>query len=374
MKCLLGLKKRDGIMVKLNQSKDILVLVTPDQFGYHTDDYYRAYYARRDYDVHVICYDHGKEKIELTDVNVNYVPYGNKRIKNEVNLHKTIKRYTSNMDIKVIYTRFFVSCALLRILNLGRRAKWILDIRTGAVSGNSKRRYVYNSLIRLSSKLYPRITIISENLAKELKIKNYFIVPLGGQALVKENEVKDSMDVMNFLYVGTFDGRKIDDVVRAFCKFYREHANIVKTKFTIVGYSINPNEEKRIVDIINNNSDVSIDYVGRVPNMKLKKYFTESNIGIAYVPITPWFDVQPPTKTFEYIVNGLFCLATDTTENRLVITSHNGILVQDSEESVFEGMKQIFESRANYNRHEIMKEANNYTWEKIYNNTISKVI
>lgn len=361
-------------MAKLNQSKDILVLITPDQFGYHTDDYYRAYYARRDFDVHVICFDHGKEKIRLSGVNVKYVSYGNKRIKNDINMHRIIKRYTSNMNIKVIYTRFFISCWILRVLNLGGKAKWILDIRTGGVSGSALRRYIYNSLIRISSKLYGKVTIISENLAQELKIKNYIVVPLGGQPFVEANEVKQSMDVMNFLYVGIFDGRKINDVVRAFCKFYREYSNVVKTKFTIVGYSNNTNEEKRIVDIINNNSDVSINYVGRVPNIKLKKYFKESNIGISYVPITPWFDVQPPTKTFEYIVNGLYCLATDTKENRLVITRDNGILVQDNEDSVFEGMRKIFETRDNYNRNKIMKEAKCYTWESIYNNIISKVL
>jgi hypothetical protein len=371
---MLYLKKRDEIMRKLNQNREVLFLITPDQFGYHTDDYYRAYYAKRDYEVHMICYDHGKEKIELAEINVTYVPYENRRIKNEVNMHRTIKRYIRDKGIKIIYTRFFISCAFLRIFNLRRKTKWILDIRTGAVSENIIKRRIYNSIIRLSSRFYRNVTIISESLAKELKIKKYSVVPLGGQPLVKVNEVTDTMDAMNFLYVGVFDGRKIDSVINAYCKFYRKYSQMISTKLTIVGYSNDFIEEKKIIELINNNQDICIEFVGRVPNMKLKKYFMESNIGLSYVPLTPWFDVQPPTKTFEYIVNGLFCLATDTKENRLVITKDNGILVQDTEKSVFEGMKEIFQLRLNYNRDEIIVNAANYTWESIYNSTIQKVL
>lgn len=353
-------------MINISQGKDILFIITPDQFGYHTDDYYRAFYARKDYDVYIICYDHGKEKVQLSDVNVHYVKFGRERIKNEINMHRAVKKHLNNMEVKTIYTRFFITCAFLRLFNIRIKSKWILDIRTGAVSGSNIRRLLYNGLVRLSARFYSKVTIISESLANELKLNKYSVVPLGGQPLIHINEIKDSIEEMNFLYVGIFDGRRVDDIVNAYCKFYKEHSYIIKSKLTIIGYSINKNEEKRIINIINENPNIPISYMGRIPNMKLKKYFIDSNIGISYIPITPWFDVQPPTKTFEYIVNGMVCIATDTTENSRVITENNGIIVKDNEESLFQGMVKILKLRGKYNRSLIVKESNRYTWESVY--------
>lgn len=353
-------------MIKTGQDKDILLLISPDQFGYHTDDYYRAYYARKDYTVYIICYDHGKEKIELSDVTVFYVKYGNERLKNTINMYGVIKKHINSKKVKVIYIRYFLMCGFIRMANIGIKVRWILDIRTGAVSNSSIKRLLYNGILKLSTKLFSIITIISESLAKELRLKNYFIVPLGGQPLVSANEIKHSIDEMNFLYVGIFDERRVDEIINAFCKFYKQYSCIIKSKLTIIGYAINKNEEKRIINIINDNHDIPILYLGRIPNMKLKEYFIDSNIGISYIPITPWFDVQPPTKTFEYIVNGMVCIATDTIENRKVITENNGILVKDNEESLFQGMEKILKLRTKYKRDVIVKEANRYTWESIY--------
>lgn len=39
-----------------------------------------------------------------------------------------------------------------------------------------------------------------------------------------------------------------------------------------------------------------------------------------YVPITDYYEYQPPTKTFEYVLSGLLCLATATSSNKEVIT------------------------------------------------------
>jgi hypothetical protein len=354
--------------------KKQLLLISPDQFGYHTDDYYRAFYARNDFEVHVLCYDHGKKKIALSDVTVHYITYGHNRLINEINLFKNIRKIVENSNIRIAYTRFFVSCALIKIFNNCGKIYWILDIRTGAVSSSFSKRYIYNKLIKLSSKFFRKITVISDNLAKKLRIKNYSVVPLGGQPLVNEDEIMAPINNMNFIYVGIFDGRRIPDIILAYCRFYRKYSDLISTKLTIIGYSNNSNEETKIKNLIQNNQDVSIDYTGRVLNMELKKYFIESNIGISYVPITTWFDVQPPTKTFEYIVNGLICLATNTIENRKVITESNGVLVQDDEDSAFRGMCEIFELRLNYNRHKIMRESKIYSWENIYKNSLYRIM
>lgn len=349
-------------------------MISPDQFGYHTDDYYRAYYARNEFDVIVLCYDHGKEKIDLVGVTVHYIPYYNKkRFRNELNLYFEIKRLIPIEKIEIVITRFFLLCFSYKLL-LEKRLKWILDIRTGAVSSNAKKRWIYNSLLRISTKFYKNISIISESLAKELKLKDYSVIPLGGKALVNKDNVIDSITELNFIYVGVFDDRNLDIVLQAFCTFYRAYFPVVSTKLTIVGYANSENEERKIVEIIQANKDVPINFVGRVPNNRLEKYFMMSNIGISFVPITPWFNLQPPTKTFEYVVNGMVCLATETYENKLVIKSNNGVLVQDNEASVLEGMIKVFELRDSFSRKKIMDQSRIYTWESVYKHTLSKLL
>lgn len=41
--------------------------------------------------------------------------------------------------------------------------------------------------------------------------------------------------------------------------------------------------------------------------------------------MTEYYDSQPPTKTFEYALSGLYVLATKTRENEKVITNDNGV-------------------------------------------------
>lgn len=358
----------------MTNNKSDFIILTPDQFGYHTDDYYRSYYARYDYIVHVICYDHGKEKINLNGVSVSYVNFSNGRIKNEFGIFKELKKYINNLNSAIIYTRFFVFCALFKLFTINMKTNWILDIRTGSLSTNSFIRIIYNTYIFVTASLFKEITIISNSLAKTLRISRYSVVPLGGQQLIDLSEINSKITKMNFLYVGIFDGRRIYETINAFSKFFVEYGNKINMSYTLVGYAINTEEEALILKAINDNIDSPIYYVGRVPNMKLKQYFCESNIGISYVPITPWYNIQPPTKSFEYLVNGLLCIATDTAENRKIINYNNGILIKDNEISLYESMINLYENRNNYDRQNIARQSQDYTWSNIYLQKLSPIL
>ena len=363
-------------MGNLRETKDniYLIMLSPDQFGYHTDDYYRAYYAREEFKVYVICYDHKKEKINLDGVSVTYVKYGRGRIKDEIAVLYKLNEFLLTINQGIIYTRFFAFCVFFRLLNIRRNFNWILDIRTGSVSSNCFLRLIYNSCLRFTALAFNEVTIISSSLAKILKLNRYSIVPLGGQPLVNFDELKPNLNVMNFIYVGIFDGRNIKDTINAYARFYNQYGNNIRTKYTIIGYAIDKEEEKSIINAISENMNAPIYYVGRVPNMKLKAYFNEANIGISYIPITPWYDVQPPTKTYEYLVNGLFCIATDTSENRHIITPENGILIKDNKKSVFEAMVQLYDMRYSFDRHEIAKKSDHLTWSTIYAERLRPVL
>jgi glycosyltransferase involved in cell wall biosynthesis len=85
------------------------------------------------------------------------------------------------------------------------------------------------------------------------------------------------------------------------------------------------------------------------------------------VPITPYYDFQPVTKLYEYMLSGMPVIATNTHENRLVVNDDNGVLINDTPEDFCNGLAKICENRNSYNSLDIRKTVESYTWENIVN-------
>jgi glycosyltransferase involved in cell wall biosynthesis len=81
--------------------------------------------------------------------------------------------------------------------------------------------------------------------------------------------------------------------------------------------------------------------------------------------LTPYYDVQPPAKTFEYLLSGMPVIATQTSENKKLINPGNGILIGESAEEFYLGLKKIYESRDSFDSKLIRDSNINHTWEKI---------
>jgi glycosyltransferase involved in cell wall biosynthesis len=65
-------------------------------------------------------------------------------------------------------------------------------------------------------------------------------------------------------------------------------------------------------------------------------------VALAYVPDFPAWRYQPPLKIIEYRAIGIPIVATSVGANRdLVIEGVNGILVYDSVDSLYQGMRRI---------------------------------
>ena len=115
-------------------------------------------------------------------------------------------------------------------------------------------------------------------------------------------------------------------------------------------------------------------YVGRKEYNELQPFFETHNIGVSYIPITEYFQYQPPTKTYEYIRNGLVCIATNTFENQKVINRSNGVLINEGKQSFCEGLEHIYQNFDEYNSKNISKAAAKYSWDNIINNILKKHI
>jgi len=345
-----------------------ILLVSKDQFGYLIDTYKYCEYLKDVYDISLICLDWKKPKIELEGINVKYI---------EMKKGKVIKflyfAYCTIKDILLekydfIFCVYFRFCCFLTLFI--PQSKIILDIRTGSVSKNIFKRIISNIELKINSIFFRRITIISESLANNLKIRKYEILPLGADRIVS---TRKQFKGLKILYIGTFDNRRLEDTIIGYKMFVDKYGNEVESKYTIIGSGTNSEEEKLKKIVKDFNLDGKIFFLGYIKNTELSEYLAEHNIGISYVPITNYYNCQPPTKTYEYLMNGLICLATKTYENKKIISDKNGILIDDNPENFFKGLESIYFNLKSYDSDEIICSVQNFNWENISNCLVSYI-
>jgi glycosyltransferase involved in cell wall biosynthesis len=173
---------------------------------------------------------------------------------------------------------------------------------------------------------------------------------------------------VNLLYVGALDDRNISETLKGLQLFLQKNVrNTFGLTYCIVGFG----SESEILKIKNSISEYNLsDCVkieGRKTYEELIPYFEMSNIGVAYIPQTPWYDCQPTTKLFEYMLAGMPVIATSTYENRLIVKTTNGVLINDIPEDFCNGLLNIYDRRDSYDSSTIRKSVEGYTWENIVN-------
>jgi glycosyltransferase involved in cell wall biosynthesis len=315
--------------------------------------------------------DYDLPKIDMPGVTVKYIDrHPIKMIRSLYFMWRIVQEIKLQpYDLIMIY--YFNYCSILRLLFLRRR--FLLDIRTSSIKRNPLKRFMWNCKLRAEVRLFRNVTVISDSLAKKLGLKSgkYHLFPLGAEEI---SSVPKTYDRFNLLYVGTLTCRNIDETIKGLSYFYREFSKQLEITFTIVGFG-----GKEEVDLVNEtirNSGLSgiVNYAGQVPYTQLKEYFDRSNVGISYIPLTNYFDCQPPTKTFEYIMSGLYCIATDTSENRKVINAENGLLCKDNPESFYHALKNLFENMEKLDDNTIRNSLDAYKWENIVNSNFRNYI
>jgi D-inositol-3-phosphate glycosyltransferase len=88
-------------------------------------------------------------------------------------------------------------------------------------------------------------------------------------------------------------------------------------------------------------------FTGYVAYATVQNYVNVGDIGLAFVPIVPQFDTQPPLKTAEFLACGLPTIATHTQGNALFIQNEqNGLLVGDAPNAVTQSILRLAEDVA----------------------------
>jgi glycosyltransferase involved in cell wall biosynthesis len=336
-----------------------LLILNPKQFGYHLDTYYYCKWAQHRFQITYHGFDAGQPRLDPNGVEVHYVPRRGNLVTRYLRfLRSCLAECGGNYD--VIFVKYFAGCSLLRLRH--PRARFVLDIRTGSIAENPLPRWVQDVLLRAESLWFRHVTVISASLARKLGLAQGHILPLGADPIA--TSPKD-FSALHFLYVGTFSGRRIEDTVRAFHRFYRQAGRAVEMTYDVIGDGPNGERDRLRAWVKDHGLETVVSLPGFVPHRELGRYYGKCNVGVSYIPINRVYDCQPPTKTFEYLLAGLPVIATNTSENAAVITEHNGLLVDDTPDAFYEALKKLMGNRSSYSSDRIRQDALKYSWETI---------
>ena len=348
-----------------------LLLINRCQLGYHTDTYYYCKYLRNDFDITYICWDYGYNKVSLKNIRVIYISRNGPKVKRYLRFIYSVLKESKISSYNLVFIENFRGCSLLKLFY--PKKKYILDIRSGLISHKYFNRLIYNLLLKFELLFFENVTIISKSLADYLKINQdkIHVLPLGSDSISQTNK---SFDEFNLLYVGTLSNRNIEQTILGFDKFYHEFRNKINLMYTIIGFGYNNEENKLLATIKEKKLENVVQLLSRIPHNQLQHYFETHNIGVSYIPITNYFNCQPSTKTFEYILSGMVIVATATKENKKVVNDYNGVLIEDSSNSFYEGLKKIYDYKKKYDSEEIRETCKAYTWKNIVLNNLKNYL
>ncbi len=346
-----------------------LLIIDKHHFGTLTDSYKWCEYLRNDYDITMLCFDTGKEKIPMDGIKFKYVNYsGNFAIRGiRFLLFALWCTLFFNGKIMVVY---FENCQWLKRLLPFK--KMIVDIRTLSVSTKANQREKQDSQLRSACRYFNIITAISEGVKEKLNLPNKHIeiLPLGSDVISKKQKDFSSLKL---LYVGTFAGRDLHKTIEGFAQFCKDNPD-VNISYDIIGDGFNNELQEYKSLALALNVEHKVTFHGRLPYNQLTPYFDKCNIGVSFVPITDYFEHQPPTKTFEYILSGLYTIATTTTANKELVTNQNGVLIKDNALEFTNAITQIWNKRETINEILIRESIKDYSWGNIVSNKLNKIL
>lgn len=347
-----------------------LLIVCKNQFGYLIDAYKWCEHLKDEYEITYLCFNTGQQIINMPGINIKYVNYSGPNYIRGLRFMLYAIKNIAFFKGKIIIV-YFDYCKFLKLLFPAK--KLILDIRTLSISPIKAQRYKYDRTLISTCKYYDIISVVSEGIKKKIKITNkekIHVLPLGADIISQEQK---DYTTLKLLYVGTLSGRNIDKTIEGISIFHKKYPQI-KLSYDIIGSGINNEVETYKVLTKRLNIDNLVTLYGQIPHTQLKSFFDKSNIGVSFIPMTEYYDMQPPTKTFEYILSGLYCIATSTSENKKVISPLNGILIKDSAIDFANGIEQIYNNRKVIQESNIRNSLQESLWSNIVNNKLRKIL
>ena len=342
-----------------------LLIINKAPYGYLIDSYKWCLNLRDKYDVTYIGLGLPDPGVDTDRVKVISVRSRKMRFLNGISFFATCLYHLIHFQGIVIVV-FFERCVILN--KILPRKTMHLDIRTLSVSKNAVFRQRYDYQVKQAVAVYDSVSTISEGILKKLPIgkKKSVILPLGSDVI---STAKKHYEDIRLIYVGTFDGRDLHKTIEGLSLFIirNPHADIV---YHIVGFGFGDTEKKLRELSMELRLENKVVFHGKVPHEALSGIMMQCNVGVCFVPITDYYNIQPPTKTYEYAMSGLFVIATATDENKKLITQDNGILINDTAEDFASALEYIEANNHLFAEQKIRASLQDCTWEAIVTGTM----
>lgn len=346
--------------------KNKILYISLAQIGYGMGYHYQIEVISEYFDVDFLCFDAGKKKIDNKCTNVFYYFFNkleNKFIRNIKFAIEAIKLSRKNNYNAVIVTQGYLDLLIGFFIHSKYK---IRDIRTGFLYDNKLKRYLSNLiLIRIACLPYDKITVLSENLIPFLKLprKKTVVVPQGSIPICKEHDNK--VEGISLVYLGTLHKRRIHETVEGIYKFLQIVEYKMPIKYNIIG-SGSQEDEALLLEFVNKYKlENVVTFHGYKSHSEIEEIFKNSNVGVAYVPNTEYYQYQPATKVIEYALSGLITIATDTYANKRFINSKNGILCKDNCESFAEALLKVSKILDDFNSEIVINSLSEYHWHLV---------
>ena len=346
-----------------------LLIINKSTFGHLTDSYMWCKYLKDKFDITFIGFDALHTRVGMDGVNIKYISCrGSRAIREYRFLLKSLWHcLLFKGPILIVY---FDKAIWLKKLVFWK--KIFLDIRTFGVNRDPERRKIFDRSLLSTIHGFDRVTIISEGLQEKLNhigVKS-MILPLGAEEI---SLVDTNFDELRLLYVGILSGRSLEKTIIGVKDFKKKYPNN-KITYEIIGDG-HYGELEELKQLTHELAlDDCITFHGRLPHTQLEHFFDKCNIGISFVPKTDYYEFQPPTKTFEYILSGLYTIATSTHANTELINSDNGILINDTSEEFTAALENIWQNRASIDHDKIRASLKSYKWDHIVNDILYPIL
>jgi len=215
-----------------------LLLVSFEQFGYHTDSYEYCRYLSGQFRITYLCPDQGLPRKTLADVEVAYLarpPLG----KVELGLLHEAHRLLRKKNFALAFVRRTKFSCLLRLRH--PRTPMVFDVRSGSIEESGRRRMLENTLLRANATFFPNITVISQGLAQQLGLPlRAHVLPLGADR--QQLKAEPCRNELRLVYVGTFKNRCLERTVEGLGEYLRSATAELAVRYTLLGFG---SEEER---------------------------------------------------------------------------------------------------------------------------------
>lgn len=350
-----------------------VLLIQSEQFGKLTDTVKYCEYLAGMYRIDILTFDYGVPHVKpLMGVNISYIHHFHSKIVNAVLFFTRIFLRLLFHGYQCVWIEYFPHCSI--VSKVFRKRKVHIDVRTLSVDRSLSIRQKENLRMRKDLLGAGSVSFISEGIKKQLNLQSFvgktYILPLGADIISSTDKKFDSLSV---LYVGTLRNRRILDTVKGMEMFIGRHPS-VPISYLIVGNG-DQSEFNLISDYISEKGlENIVQMTGYVPYSEMKPYFDSHNVGLSYVPEYECYQDQPPTKTYEYVLSGLYCMATKTRSNVCIINEFNGILHDDNPESLCSALEQVWTRRNEIDSKNIRRTLIDSQWRKIVENSFIPII